>query len=229
MDCRELQKKAFASHTPCYLKPGPELPSVCDLPCAEYLKIFWTIKGAFVSHSSAGPTFKAMWHVTKGCGVLWALKTAACPVVSAHQALSRGIRDDNDAKLIAVTRLRVERLSPMRQSADHTEDNFADRVALAISETLKWNKDSIDWTAHSESDMGSKPDDPVIMLVLADKRSLGLVNTAVPHVNLKSVLSDLAKAAKNPKLVLQLNGGKIRIKSVELCHDVACRSSKTLG
>ena len=42
--CQEIRKKAFASHTPCYLNPGKDVPSICDLGCHEYFKIFWTIK-----------------------------------------------------------------------------------------------------------------------------------------------------------------------------------------
>lgn len=225
--CHQLQSRAFASHTPCYLNPGPALPSVCDLHCGEYLKIFWTIKGAFVSQSSAGPTFKAMWHVSKGCGLRWAVKTAACSVVSAHQALFRRSGAEK-RKLIAVTRLHVDGSLAKRNSAGQTDGSFADQVAMAISKTLKWNPKVIDWFAFSENKEKSKHGRRPVMLVLADKRDFASPNLKTPHIGLKRVLSDLGKASKNSKLTLQLEVGKVRLLSIELCKDVFCQRSTGL-
>ncbi len=59
--CRALRVKAFASHTPCYLNPDKDVPSICDLSYLQYTKIFWTIKGSFVLLDTA-------WESSKECG-----------------------------------------------------------------------------------------------------------------------------------------------------------------
>ena len=47
-NCEEIEKIAFDSHTPCYLHPGGE-KGFCSLGIKDQLKVFFTIKGAFLS------------------------------------------------------------------------------------------------------------------------------------------------------------------------------------
>lgn len=45
--CKEIRRFAFKSHTPCYVTPSPQGPSMCDLPFTDWLHVFHTIKSAF--------------------------------------------------------------------------------------------------------------------------------------------------------------------------------------
>jgi hypothetical protein len=67
--CQEIRKKAFASHTPCYLNHADiNVPSVCDLDCIEYYKIFFIIKGAFIDLDTAWESIKGVWNIGTDCG-----------------------------------------------------------------------------------------------------------------------------------------------------------------
>jgi len=46
--CEDIRTKAFESHVPCYVQPRDGL-SVCDLALTDWINIFTTIKGSFVS------------------------------------------------------------------------------------------------------------------------------------------------------------------------------------
>ena len=225
--CQELQRKAFASHTPCYLNPGPSIPSVCELHCGEYFKIFWTIKAAFVSSSSAGPTFKALWHVSNGCGFSWALKTAACSAVSGHSTLFKKSLADY-SKLIVIMRLHIANASKNIISNEQRNDSFLNGVVSAVSKMLKWKSKFLDWFTITEQKNKSKPGQWNIILVLADKRSFESSTPTTPRTNLNRIISDLVKASIEKKLTKQVGGEKYRITSVELCYDVSCKISKKL-
>ena len=63
--CTELKSAAFETHTPCYLKPDSSAPSYCDLSIGDRLRVFWTIKSAFVD--AFGPSLKGLYDVMTGC------------------------------------------------------------------------------------------------------------------------------------------------------------------
>ena len=65
--CGEIQERAFASQTPCYLNPGNGVLSACDLDCSNYLQIFWSIKGSFVKVDTVLESLKGMWNIGEKC------------------------------------------------------------------------------------------------------------------------------------------------------------------
>ncbi|XP_031555157.1 uncharacterized protein LOC116292059 [Actinia tenebrosa] len=73
--CKEIRKKGFESHAPCYLKPDKNIPSICDLGCDVYFKVFKVIKGSFTSFNTAWEVIKAMWFIAKKCGFTCSLMT----------------------------------------------------------------------------------------------------------------------------------------------------------
>lgn len=75
--CPKLKQAAFDSHTCCYLA-GKEctpvgerhLPSICDIPLSDWLRVSWTIRDAFnvfSAHSDVLSTLKGGLGVLKGC------------------------------------------------------------------------------------------------------------------------------------------------------------------
>ncbi|KAL9982547.1 hypothetical protein ACROYT_G004604, partial [Oculina patagonica] len=73
--CEALRTKAFDSREPCYLDPDKDVPSICDLDYSQFLKIFWTIKGAFVKVDTAGKSLKGLLVTGTNCTVRYANQT----------------------------------------------------------------------------------------------------------------------------------------------------------
>ncbi|KAL4238776.1 hypothetical protein ACF0H5_003483 [Mactra antiquata] len=48
MTCDEIKKKALDSHTDCYTSPDNQAPSICDIGIANWMRVFMTIKSAFI-------------------------------------------------------------------------------------------------------------------------------------------------------------------------------------
>lgn len=69
-NCSTIRDKAFASHTPCYLNPSSSAPSLCDLPALDWLRVFWTIKSAFIaSKSIALASLQGAYETFKSCKI----------------------------------------------------------------------------------------------------------------------------------------------------------------
>ncbi|KAJ7388475.1 hypothetical protein OS493_037385 [Desmophyllum pertusum] len=178
--CQGIRQKAFASHTPCYMHPGKDVPSVCDLGCWQYFKIFWTIKGSFTALDTAWESIKGMWNIGTKCGV--SSQVHKCLVGRKADAQSR----------------------------------FADGVGSAIASALKWNTDVMDWMAHPDS--GTKPEDSKtshIIMVLADKKPW--------------TIQEFGLAVEEGRLLLNVHGSKVWVKSLATCSDKSCDNTQTLA
>lgn len=62
--CQEIRTFAFNSHTPCYVSPAPQI-SVCRLPFLDWLRVFHTIKSAFIKVTI--PSVQGAIGTLKGC------------------------------------------------------------------------------------------------------------------------------------------------------------------
>ncbi|XP_078357857.1 uncharacterized protein LOC144642697 [Oculina patagonica] len=206
--CQEIREKAFASHTPCYLHPGKDVPSVCDLGCWEYFKIFWTIKGSFTQSDTAWESIKGMWNIGTKCG--WHTQIRKCLWISPMRFAKVEIQKFSQRK---------ERSTNSLSEAD-AKNKFADGVGSAIASALKWNKNVMDWIAHPGSD-GTNTDDPDtfhIIMVLADKKALGIVNMSTPSVDFDQTIQEFASAIEKGSLHLQVHGSNVWVKSLKLEH-----------
>ena len=63
--CKEIRNFAFASHSPCYVSSSSEGHSICRLPFFDWLRVFRTIKSAFIK--VAIPTLGGALETVKGC------------------------------------------------------------------------------------------------------------------------------------------------------------------
>ena len=219
--CKEIRQTAFASHTPCYLHPDKDVPSVCDLDCWEYFKIFWTIKGSFTALDTAWESIKGMWNIGSKCGV-------ATPIAKCFK-LRSGIP-------IKVTKLKVEKLKlrsrrsvdPLPEDDAHTR--FVDGIGAAIAKALKWNSNVMDWISHPDNETDSDdPDGFYIIIVLADKKALGIVTTVNESVNFNHTIHEFASAVAEGKLPLEVHGSNVLIKSLASCSDKSCDETETLA
>ncbi|CAF2617863.1 unnamed protein product [Rotaria sp. Silwood2] len=48
-NCQAIRDKAFTSYKPCYLRPYPEAASICHMTRRDWLRVFWTLKSAFIA------------------------------------------------------------------------------------------------------------------------------------------------------------------------------------
>ena len=81
----EIKQKLSDSHSPCYLEPFPNEPSICDLICHDWAQVFWTIKSGFIQVfvKSLKGTVEGMLS----CGKSLSLLGGSCPT----QILQLGI------------------------------------------------------------------------------------------------------------------------------------------
>ena len=216
--CKEIRKRAFASHTPCYLNPGNGVPSVCDLDCSDYHQIFWTIKGSFVKVGTIWESLKGMWNISAKCGRFASIKKC--------------FRKRKDSPVI-VTKLEIKKFIPRSRRSTYNlpesdaQSRFADGVASAIASVLKWNSDVMDWLAYVER--VETPDNMEIFVLLVDKKALGIAITSTPSINLNETIQEFASAVQKGALTLKVDGNNIWVKSLASCSDKACTSTQTLA
>ena len=216
--CGEIRKKAFASHTPCYLNPDKDVPSVCDLDCSDYYEIFWTIKGSFFKLDTAWESLKGMWNVGNQCG--WLANIQKC---------YRELKDGP----IRVNKLQIKKFKQRgRRSTDSlpeadAQSRFADEVGSAIASALKWNTDVMDWLAYTGSVVD--PDNLEIVMLLADKKALGIVSTPIPSINFNQNIQEFASAVQHGKLPLKVDGYNVWVKTLASCSDKACNNTQILA
>ena len=237
--CQEIRDKAFASHTPCYLYPDKDAPSVCDLSCFDFFKIFFTIKGSFVEMDTAGESFKGMLIIGSKCGPT--SQIPKCLNESIDWITDKGIKVCNCVvKLVKIVIKKIEKfIKRDRRLADPTSlpeadarSRFADGVGSALEKALKWNTEVMDWIAYTENETLSKSQDPDnmdIVIVLADKKALGIVSTSSPFVNFNQTVEEFAVAIKGGKLPLEVEGYNVWVRSLSSCSHQSCNETKTLA
>ena len=230
--CQEIRKKAFSSHTPCYLKPDKDVPSICDLDCSDYFKIFWTIKGSFIQLDTAWESIQGMWNIGDKCGV--ASQIPKC--------FKEG-KDSIANKAVKVYKILTKKFKKLkhrdRKSADpvplsdaDARSRFADKVGSAIAKALKWNTEVMDWLAYPEKVTLSKFEDPDnlnIIIALADKKALGIVITSASSVNFNLTVQEFASAIEEGKLPLQVDGYNVWVRSLSSCSDKSCSDNETIA
>ena len=234
--CQELRQKAFASHTPCYLNPDKYAPSICDLDCSDFFKIFFTIKGSFIQLGTAWQSLKGMWNIGSSCGV--ASKIPKCFREGKDKLPNEAA--DQYHKAIEFTKIGVEKYKNWltkrdRRSSDplpeaDARNRFADGVGSAIARALKWNTDVMDWLAYPENViLLDNPSTLNIVIVLVDKKALAVVTTSAPSVNFNQTIQAFASAIKKGKLSLQVDGYKVWVKTLVSCYDKSCRDTNILA
>ena len=118
--CEDIKREAFDSHAPCYVNPGFGAPSMCDLSCGDWLRVFWTIKSSFLT-SSAFRTLTGMIEVGYNCKS----KALFCSLLGAGAIATPYCR-------MAALLLLLTSDTPNRQERDATLTGQVDRYELAV-------------------------------------------------------------------------------------------------
>ncbi|KXJ11702.1 uncharacterized protein LOC110243329 [Exaiptasia diaphana] len=214
--CQEIRRAAFDSHTPCYLRPDKGAPSVCDLECLEFFKIFFTIKGSFVKLDTAGESLKGAWNILNQCGLKctynWFRQSVTIRMVKIYFKL-----------ITQKTKRLFKRSSEDPLPEDDKQSRFAEEVVTYISNALKWNPEVMDWFSFSNTNSS------ILYVALADKKGLGIVQTSTPAVNLNNTIAGLATAIKESHIPVQVNGSNVWLKSLDSCSDKTCSQPRSLA
>ena len=218
--CQEIGKTAFESQVSCYMKPDEGVLSICDLDCKEYFKIFWAIKGYIFRVETVWESLSGLWNIDDKCGSN-----------RSHNCFQEGGQG-----LIKITKMSVQKFTQRgKRSFDSTPDEtarrkFVDRVASAIASRLKWDTVVMDWFAYpSNVKTASDPSSLEMVMVLADKKALGIDTSFRPSFNFNQSLQKFSSAIEEGTLLLQVDGYNVWVKSLVSCSDKSCNDTQTLA
>ena len=218
LSCKDIRERAFASHTPCYLNPDKDAPSICDLGFKDFLQIFLTIKRSFIQLDTLWESLKGMWNIGTVCATSYVKEALTKQVIKISKIEVKNF--PNRAK---------RSLSDPLPEAD-ARSRFADQVGSAIAKALKWNTDVMDWLAYPENvTHADDPDISNIIIVLADIKALGIVSTSMPGIDLNQTMEEFASAVAKGTLPLQVDGHNVWVKSLASCSDKPCNSTQVLA
>ena len=218
LSCKDIRQRAFASHTPCYLNPDKDAPSICDLGFKDFLQIFLTIKSSFIQLDTSWESLKGMWNIGTGCAASYV-----------KEALTK--------QLIKISKIEVKNVNRAKRSLSDplpeadARSRFADQVGSAIAKALKWSTDVMDWLAYPENvtHADDHADISNIIIVLADIKALGIVSTSMPGINFNQTIKEFASAVAKGTLLLQVDGHNVWVKSLASCSDKSCNSTRVLA
>ena len=199
------------------MKPDEGVLSICELDCKEYFKIFWVIKGYVLNAETGTTSLNGLWNIDGKCG----------------SNSSRNCFEEGGQGLIKITKVALHKFNERgKRSFDSTPDEtkFADEVASAIARGLKWDTVVMDWFAYPSNVINENdPSSFEMVMVLADKKALGIVTSFSPSFNFSQSLQQLSTAIEGATLPLQVDGYNMWIKSMALCTDKSCNDTQTLA
>ena len=161
---------------------------------------------------------KGMWNIGEKCGL-------SANIKKCYRELKDGP--------VRVIKMKIKKfLLRSRRSTDNlpqsdAQSRFADGVGSAIASALKWNSDVMDWLAYTGR--VEDTENLEIVLLLADKKALGIGITSTPSVNFNQTIQEFASAVKQGALPLKVDGHNVWVKSLASCSDKACNSTHTLA
>ena len=215
--CQEIEKTAFESQVSCYMKPDEGVLSICELDCKEYFKIFWVIKGYVLNAETGTKSLSGLWNIDSICG----------------SNSSYNCFEEGGQGLINITKVTFQKFNRRgKRSFDstHDETKFADGVASAIARGLKWDTVVMDWFAYpNDVKNANDPSSLEMVMVLADKKALGIVTSFRPSFNFRQSLQQLSSAIEGATFPLQVDGYNVWVKSLASSTDKSCNDTQTLA
>ncbi|CAC5401512.1 unnamed protein product [Mytilus coruscus] len=197
LTCKDVKQLAFDSHTPCYVHPVPESPSisVCNLGASDFFSVFWTIKSSLrMSADSSRRTIRGMFGILKTC----------------PGSFLKKFNFDGTVRLLKL------RLKYFRRLTMRTLNDFVNSIA----KKLRWQETGIIWFADPEINSTTSASSETYMNIYLTDRNvydLNADNTTVPS-NLNTTVNEFKKMTKTG----DLNGFSITILSSQGCLDANC-------
>ena len=211
-NCKKIKEFAFDTHTPCYLDPYPGEPSICDLNPLDWGRVFWTIKGGFVSATI--PSLRGMYEVSVGCGKEM-LDNIVSPIKNAGMRLFNLI---------------IEKVMTSRCSGSHcitkrsvsTEYDMTNSIAQQLARQLHWGKNGIQWFAFVQN--GSTAGEIDVNILLGSRAMYDVNAVGVPDADLNKTVNDLTHAIGNEQLSVDI-GQDFKGKNYSACFDLVCQET----
>ena len=191
--CKEIQHKAFASYSQCYLEPYPDEPSICDLDLTDWAKVFWTIEGAFLETKI--PSLKELMDSTRDCR-------------------NFVLGNIHDMRLIMLTFKKIGGHSVKKDPIE-----TADTVTKQLAEQLLWKQHGVQWFSYVNDDTEQTDLNTRVGILLGSRSiyDVNAINTiGVPDADMDKTVDDFANAIGNEKLHLNIST------DLSLVHFTAC-------
>ena len=193
--CGDIKRVAFDSHAGCYTSPAQGAPSICSLGARDWLAIFWTIKGSFVS--ATAETLKEMVQVAGKCS--W----------------------DYGSEMLSSASLKIRIIFDwFGGNGDEIAKEAGDKIALLHG----WDDRTLIWFAYVPPGTDTTDGIDVIIMI-ADKLTLELTSAPdAPIVNLTMTTQHLVDSVREGELTeLELNMGNVTISSsISMCVNPSC-------
>lgn len=229
--CGELKNLAFETHTPCYINPDGSSLSVCDLSPTDLGKVFWTIKGSFLSAFS--PSVKGLWDVSKVCtpiivkDVKDKIDKAVENIVEPFKKISQKIKltikemENRFVHLIINTQSRYN--LRYKRSLTNDDDNKQSQLGGKIIDDLaiqdKWKDKGLVWFAYVNN---SNPDDKKTLPIHVLLDDANKYNSSLNPANISNTLIVLAERIMQGTLKVKMDNNTFEVEGIKGCLDEEC-------
>ncbi|XP_063401949.1 uncharacterized protein LOC134686203 [Mytilus trossulus] len=209
--CKDVKRIAFDSHTPCYVKPIPESPSisVCNLGASDYFSVFWTIQSSLrVSTDSSLRTIRSMFETLKQCTM----------------SFLPSFSFDGPLRLVKLKLKYLFISGRRRRSNSDTKMKILNDFVDSMAYKLHWQENGVLWFSDPEISLNiSASSKTFINIFLTDRNvyDLDVKNTTVP-TNINTTINDLKKMTQTGDLNGNIGGFSIKILSSQGCLDASC-------
>ncbi|CAM4802730.1 unnamed protein product [Rotaria magnacalcarata] len=212
-NCQKIRERAFDSYKPCYIRPYPEVASICHMTRRDWLRIFWTLKSAFIA--STPIAYSSLQNI-----------------VDTFNECSMDTEANDFGHIFKEFKLTIDLIdTPWDNLNKDQSDQIAvriahqiARIALAPPQRWGWYAYGIPLTSMQHSHTGHKQ--MAIELLVADLP--GIVNkTLVPPVNITNVefneiISRIENAVIKGNLLIQIDNGTYYVSQMTYCLDAKC-------
>ncbi|KAL3883632.1 hypothetical protein ACJMK2_029875 [Sinanodonta woodiana] len=200
--CEKIRRNAFDSHAKCYLSPTNGEPSICELPCQDYIQVICTVKSAFLS--AKVEAIKGLIEAYRGCKKFDCLKLP-------------------NLALFVFKTFR-ERFSLQKSPTMEELDELAGAVADAIASKLGWRDSGVLW--YAQSNYTNLTSIVSVEVLITGKGIYDLGSTKASNFNITAVTAKVVKAVKDGDLFLGKVGDQsepMYVKQMKECADFECQ------
>ncbi|XP_076076633.1 uncharacterized protein LOC143047449 [Mytilus galloprovincialis] len=209
--CEDVKRIAFDSHTPCYVKPIPESPSisVCNLDASDYFSVFWTIQSSLkTSTNSSLRTIRSMFETLKQCTV----------------SFLPSFSFDGPVRLVKLKLKYFFILGRRRRPNSDDKMKILNDFVDSMAYKLHWQENGVLWFSDPEINSNNSASSETYIDVFLTNRNvydLDAKNTRVPS-NLNTTVNKFKKMTQTGDLNGNIGGFSIKILTSQGCLDASC-------
>ena len=199
--CENIKQMAFDSHPDCYRHPDSGAPSICDIGVANWMRVFWTVKGALIQDLTA--TLQQMLDVGMECG---------------PDILSTGV-----SKIQMTFR-------QMKEAVLNNLNEFAENISDQMARKLDWHRKGIIYFGYPvliknnrkkrATDTNSDLVHVNLLIAPGSEFDLNIVD-GTPDVNVSAEAINAAEAIENGDVRLDI-GDEAQFTEFSLCMNYNC-------